>query len=84
MFTKLAMSSACHQQVDRQTERLNQVVAQLLRAACKDNVTNWNLHLLFLGFAYNNATHAAKGPTPFSICYRRKPPTTQEQTAFSL
>ncbi|GJP40770.1 hypothetical protein CLOM_g423, partial [Closterium sp. NIES-68] len=43
--TKLAMSSAYHPQTDGQTERLNQIVEQLLRAACKDDISKWDLHL---------------------------------------
>ncbi|GJP63373.1 hypothetical protein CLOP_g20450 [Closterium sp. NIES-67] len=54
--TKLAMSSAYHPQTDGQTERLNQIVEQLLRAACKDDISKWDLHLPVLEFAYNNAT----------------------------
>ncbi|GJP62475.1 hypothetical protein CLOP_g19531 [Closterium sp. NIES-67] len=67
--TKLTMSSAYHPQTDGQTERLNQIVEQLLRAACKDEISKWDLHLLVLEFAYNNATHAATRQTPFFLCY---------------
>ncbi|GJP84341.1 hypothetical protein CLOP_g14407 [Closterium sp. NIES-67] len=78
--TKLAMSSAYHPQTDGQTERLNQIVEQLLRAACKDEISKWDLHLPVLEFAYNNATHAATGQTPFFLCYERHPLTPQKPT----
>ncbi|GJP31517.1 hypothetical protein CLOM_g12607 [Closterium sp. NIES-68] len=78
--TKLAMSSAYHPQTDGQTERLNQIVEQLLRAACKDEISKWDLHLPVLEFAYNNATHAATGQTPFFLCYGRHPLTPQQPT----
>ncbi|GJP58391.1 hypothetical protein CLOP_g23643, partial [Closterium sp. NIES-67] len=78
--TKLAMSSAYHPQTDGQTERLNQIVEQLLRAACKDDISKWDFHLPVLEFAYNNATHAATGQTPFFLCYGRHPLTPQKPT----
>ncbi|CAI7760197.1 unnamed protein product [Closterium sp. NIES-54] len=78
--TKLAMSSAYHPQTDGQTERLNQVVEQLLRTACKDDVSHWDTQLPTLEFAYNNATHAATGKTPFFLCYGREPLTPQQPT----
>ncbi|GJP58286.1 hypothetical protein CLOP_g22992 [Closterium sp. NIES-67] len=78
--TKLAMSSANHPQTDGQTERLNQIVEQLLRAACKDEISKWDLHLPVLEFAYNNATHAATGQTPFFFCYGRHPLKPQKST----
>ncbi|GJP76686.1 hypothetical protein CLOP_g7129 [Closterium sp. NIES-67] len=78
--TKLAMSSAYHPQTDGQTERLNQIVEQLLRAACKDDISQWDLHLPILEFAYNNATYAATGQTPFFLCYGRHPLTPQQST----
>ncbi|CAI7884107.1 unnamed protein product [Closterium sp. NIES-53] len=55
--TNLTMSSAYHPQTDRQTKRLNQVVEQLLRTACKDDISHWDSLLPTLEFAYNNASH---------------------------
>ncbi|GJP60477.1 hypothetical protein CLOP_g17693 [Closterium sp. NIES-67] len=78
-------NSPCHlltiRRTDGQTERLNQIVEQLLRAACKDEISKWDLHLPVLEFAYNNATHAATGQTPFFLCYGRHPLTPQKPTA---
>ncbi|GJP68701.1 hypothetical protein CLOP_g25364 [Closterium sp. NIES-67] len=79
--TKLAMSSAYHPQTDGQTDRLIQIVEQLLRAACKDEISTWDLHLPVLEFAYNNTTHAATGQTPFFLCYGRHPLMPQKPTA---
>ncbi|CAI7737760.1 unnamed protein product [Closterium sp. NIES-53] len=75
MGTKLTMSSAYHPQTDGQTERLNQIVEQLLRAACKDDISKWDAHLPVLEFAYNNATTRQ---TPFFLCYGRNPLTPQK------
>ncbi|CAI7805434.1 unnamed protein product [Closterium sp. NIES-53] len=80
MGTKLAMSLAYHPQTDGQTERLNQIVEQLVRAACKDDISKWDAHLPVFEFAYNNATHAAIGQTPFFLCYGRNPLTPQKPT----
>ncbi|CAI7855034.1 unnamed protein product [Closterium sp. NIES-54] len=71
---------AKHQEAVEQTERLNQIVKQLLRAACKDDISKWDAHLPVLEFAYNNATHAATGQTPFFLCYGRNPLTPQKPT----
>ncbi|GJP62559.1 hypothetical protein CLOP_g19610, partial [Closterium sp. NIES-67] len=66
---------------DRRTDRAsNQIVEQLLRAACKDEISKWDLHLPILEFAYNNATHAATRQTPFFVYYRRNPLTPQKPT----
>ncbi|GJP35956.1 hypothetical protein CLOM_g1200, partial [Closterium sp. NIES-68] len=78
--TKLAMSSTYHPQTDGQTKRLNQIVEQLLRTACKDEISKWNLHLPILEFAYNNATHAATEQTSFFLCYGCHPLTPQRPT----
>ncbi|GJP59696.1 hypothetical protein CLOP_g14775 [Closterium sp. NIES-67] len=81
--TKLAMSSAYHPQTDGQTDHLNQIVEQLLRAACKDEISKWDFHLPVLEFAYNNATDAATGQTPFFLCYGRHPLMPQKPTAIA-
>ncbi|CAI7846074.1 unnamed protein product [Closterium sp. NIES-53] len=73
MGTRLAKSSAYHPKSDGRTERLNQIVEQLLRVACKDDINKWDLHLSVLEFAYNNAKHAATGETPFFLFYGRHP-----------
>ncbi|GJP43515.1 hypothetical protein CLOM_g2965 [Closterium sp. NIES-68] len=77
----LTISSAYHPQTDGQTERLNQMVEQLLRAACKDEISKWDLHLPVLEFAYNNATHATTGQTLFFLFYGRHPLMPQKPTA---
>ncbi|CAI7850684.1 unnamed protein product [Closterium sp. NIES-54] len=81
--TNLAMSSAYHPQTNGQTERLNQVVEQLLRTACKDGVNHWDQQLPTLEFAYNNASHAATGKTPFFLSYGRELVTPQQPTTLA-
>ncbi|GJP76205.1 hypothetical protein CLOP_g6580 [Closterium sp. NIES-67] len=58
--TKLAMSFAYHPQTDGQTEHLNQIVEQLLRAACKDEISKWR-------FACGGRTASARLPTTWKI-----------------
>ncbi|CAI7878652.1 unnamed protein product [Closterium sp. NIES-54] len=47
---------------------------------CKDDVSHWDTQLPTLEFAYNNASHAATGKTPFFPCYGREPLTPQQPT----
>ncbi|GJP62328.1 hypothetical protein CLOP_g19408, partial [Closterium sp. NIES-67] len=77
--TKLAMSSAYHPQTDGQTERLNQIVEQLLRAACKDEISKWDLHLPVLEFAYNNC-YTCRYWTDAVLPLLRTPPTHTTKT----
>ncbi|GJP51010.1 hypothetical protein CLOM_g10164 [Closterium sp. NIES-68] len=79
--TKLVMSSAYYPLTNGQTERLNQIVEQLLRAACKDDISKLDLHLPILEFAYDNATHIATRQIPFYCCYGCNPLTPQKPTA---
>jgi hypothetical protein len=55
MDTKLNFSSANHPQTDGQTERVNQILEDMLRAcALKDN-QSWDKCLLYAKFSYNNS-----------------------------
>jgi hypothetical protein len=55
MDTKLNFSSAYHPQTDGQTERVNQVLEDMLRAcALKDN-QSWDKCLPYAEFSYNNS-----------------------------
>ncbi|GJP48725.1 hypothetical protein CLOM_g8004 [Closterium sp. NIES-68] len=79
--TKLSLSSNYHPQTNGQTERHNQIVVQLLHAACEDEISKWDLHLPVLKFAYINTTHPATAQKPFFLCYGCHPLTLQKPTA---
>ena len=56
--TELRMSSAFHPQTDGQTERVNQVLEDMLRACVLDFHSSWVKHLPLVEFAYNNSYHS--------------------------
>jgi hypothetical protein len=57
--TKLIRSSAYHPQADGQTERVNQILEDMLRAGAIDYGKNWDKHLSLVEFAYNNSYQSA-------------------------
>ena len=59
------MSTAYHQQTDRQTERVNEVVEQYLRMYCSWDQKNWMELLPYAEFCYNNTVHSSTKMTPF-------------------
>lgn len=69
--SKLHMSAAYHPQTDGQTERVNRVVADVLRTIA--TLKEWSNHLSFVEFAMNNSVHASTGETPFYINGLRHP-----------
>jgi hypothetical protein len=71
MSTRLDMSSAFHPQTDGQTERVNQVLEDMLRACVLDFHVNWVKHLPLVEFAYNNSYHSTIGMAPFEALYGR-------------
>ncbi|KAL0545083.1 hypothetical protein IC582_020224 [Cucumis melo] len=67
--TRLDFSTAFHPQTDGQTERLNQVLEDMLRACALEFPGSWDSHLHLMEFAYNNSYQATIGMAPFETLY---------------
>jgi hypothetical protein len=67
--TTLKMSTAYHPETDGQTERVNQVMEDMLRMYCLEEPSKWYEYLPLVEFAYNNTHHSSLGMTPFSALY---------------
>ncbi|RVW59896.1 Transposon Ty3-G Gag-Pol polyprotein [Vitis vinifera] len=70
--TKLSFSTAFHPQTDGQSERVIQVLEDLLKACILDLQGNWDDHLPLVEFACNNSFQASIGMAPFEALYGRK------------
>ncbi|KAL4011150.1 hypothetical protein IC575_028199 [Cucumis melo] len=66
--TRLDFSTAFHPQTDGQTERLNQILEDMLRARLEFS-GSWDSHLHLMEFAYNNSYQATIGMAPFEALY---------------
>jgi hypothetical protein len=72
MDTKLNFSSTCHRQTDGQTEKVNQILEDMLRAcALKDN-KSWDKCIPYAEFSYNNSYQECIKMAPFEFLYGRK------------
>jgi hypothetical protein len=71
--SRLAMSTADHPQTDGQTERVNRVLEDILRATAAENPKQWSALLPSVEFSINNAVHASTGFSPFFLLYGRHP-----------
>ena len=72
MGTTLEFSSAYHPQTDGQTERVNQILEDLLRACVLTYSTDWEKSLSYAEFSYNNSYQASLQMSPFEALYGRK------------
>jgi hypothetical protein len=72
MDTKLNFSSTYHPQTDGQTERVNQVLEDMLRACALKNNQSWDKCLLYAEFSYNNSYQESIKMAPFEFLYGRK------------
>jgi transposase InsO family protein len=63
------LSTAHHQQTDGATERVIQTLKTYLRAFVNYQQDNWASYLSLAEFAYNNASHASIGISPFKANY---------------
>ncbi|KAL0562097.1 hypothetical protein IC582_002547 [Cucumis melo] len=69
MGTRLDFSTTFHPQTDGQTERLNQVLEDMLGACALEFSGSWDSHLHLMEFGYNNSYQATIGMAPFEALY---------------
>jgi hypothetical protein len=70
--TKLIRSSAYHPQTDGQTERVNQILEDMLRACIIHYGKSWDKCLALAEFSYNNSYQSSLQMAPFEALYGRK------------
>jgi hypothetical protein len=70
--TKLSFSTAYHPQTGGQTERVNQILEDMLRACALSYGAKWEDCLPFAEFSYNNSYQASLQMAPFEALYGRK------------
>jgi transposase InsO family protein len=77
---KQRMSTAFHPETDGQTERVNRIVEEMLRAYVGQSQTDWADWLPVVQFAINNSRQESVQHTPYYLNYGRHPnlPTTVE------
>ena len=66
-------SSAYHPQTDGQTERVNQILEEMIRHYIQSRLASWEDYLPLVEFAYNTSHHSATGMTPFQAAYGHTP-----------
>ena len=70
--TKLIRSSAYHPQTDGQTERVNQILEDMLRACAIHYENSWGKCLSLAELSYNNSYQASLKMAPFEVLYGRR------------
>jgi hypothetical protein len=70
--TKLIRSSAYHPQTDGQTERINQILEDILQACVIQYDKHWDKFLALAEFPYNNSYHSSIKMAPFEALYGRQ------------
>jgi hypothetical protein len=70
--THVIRSSAYHPQTDGQTERVNQILEDMLRACVLHYGKNWDKFLSLAEFSYNNSYQSSLKMAPFEALYGRR------------
>ena len=70
--TKLKFSTAFHPQTDGQSERLIQVLEDMLRGCVMEFTGSWDRYIPLMEFAYNNSYQSNIGMAPYEALYGRR------------
>nr|AAL79340.1 Putative 22 kDa kafirin cluster; Ty3-Gypsy type [Oryza sativa]AAM48279.1 Putative 22 kDa kafirin cluster; Ty3-Gypsy type [Oryza sativa Japonica Group]AAP53268.1 retrotransposon protein, putative, Ty3-gypsy subclass [Oryza sativa Japonica Group] len=70
--TKLDFSTAYHPQTDGQTERVNQIIEDMLRSCILEFKGSWEEFMPLAEFAYNNSYQSSIRMAPYEALYGRK------------
>jgi hypothetical protein len=70
--TTVIRSSAYHPQIDGQTERVNQILEDMLRACVIHYGRDWDKCLSLAEFSYNNSYQSSLKMAPFEALYERR------------
>jgi hypothetical protein len=71
-MTHLIHSSTYHPQTDGQTERVNQILEDMLRACMMKYSGSWDKNLPWAEFSYNNSYQESLKMAPFEALYGRQ------------
>jgi hypothetical protein len=74
--TQLRFSSAYHPQTDGQTESINQILEDMLRACALQYGRSWGKSLSYAEFSYNNSYQESLKMAPFEMLYGHRCRTT--------
>ena len=72
LSTWLNFSTTFHSQTDGQSERVIQVLEDMLRSCVTDYEGSWDRHIPLVEFVYNNSFQSSIGMTPYEALYGRK------------
>jgi transposase InsO family protein len=70
--SQLRFSSAYHSQTDGQTEKIDQIPEDMLRACALQFGRSWNKSLSYAEFSYNNSYQESLNMAPFEMMYGRR------------
>ena len=70
--TRLNFSTAFNPQTDGQSERVIQVLEDMLRGCVLDFPGNWDRYIPLMEFAYNNSYQSSIGMAPYEALYGRR------------
>ena len=69
--TEVRLSTAYHPQTDGQSERVIQILEDMLRCCVLDSGSSWESYLRYVEFVYNNSYQASIGMAPYEALYGR-------------